>query len=293
MKKIYLLFAAVVAFAFTSCYGLGPEEPNVNDIRVNQSHFEIPSSGGTFNVLVTSEYYWQSSTSDSWITIHNNSGSYYESMLSFSVAPNYSATERLGQIVIFSDMYNLSTEINICQSGGATKVDFVFDAANFSEVQSWLAPFGDYYEVGAANFYLELVGMIYGKDGTATEAHMLTMEYNLLAGVTDGCGVLKPDTLNPVTGDYTYAANTYVPGYIRENWAMGSAVMVLDYATETMTNYLFKSGDITISAKNGVYSIKGFVTCEDGKVVQLNFEGPIVVDDGNVAAPLKKGFQLK
>lgn len=295
MKKIYLLFAAVVAFAFTSCYGLGPEEPNVNDIRVDQSHFEIPNSGGTFNVLVTSEYYWQSSTSDSWITIHNNSGSYYESMLSFTVAPNYSATERLGQIVIFSDMYNLSTEINICQSGGATTADLVFDAANYSEVQSFLAPFGDYYEVGAANFYLELVGMIYGKDGTATEAHMLTMEYNLPAGVTDGCGVLKPDTLNPETEDYTYAANTYVPGYIRENWAMGSAVMVLDYATETMTNYLFKSGDITISAKDGVYSIKGFVTCEDGKAVQLNFEGPIVVYDvnDNGAAPLKKGFQLK
>ena len=296
MKKIYLLFAAVAAFAFTSCYGLGPEEPNVNDIRVDQSHFEIPNSGGTFNVLVTSEYYWQSYTSDSWITIHNNSGSDYESTLSFTVAPNYSTTERLGQIVIFSDMYNLSTEINICQSGGATTADFVFYSANYSEVQGVLTHYGDYYGVGAANFYLELAGMIYGKDGTATEAHMLAMDYSLLAGVTDGCGVLKPDTLNPETKDYTYAANTYVPGFVHEGWAMGSVVMVMDYATETITNYLFKSGDITISAKDGVYSIKGFVTCEDGKAVQLNFECPIVVDDvsGNGgAAPLKKGFQLK
>lgn len=296
MKKIYLLFAAVVAFAFTSCYGLGPEEPNVNDIRVDQSHFEIPNSGGTFNVLVTSEYYWQSSTSDSWITIHENAGSDYESTLYFTVAPNYSATERLGQIVIFSDMYNLSTEINICQSGGATKVDLVFDAANFSEVQGLITLYGDYYEVGAANFYLELAGMIYGKDGTATEAHLLSMDYSLPAGVTDGCGVLKADAQKYNTGDYTYAANTYVPGFVHEGWAMGSAVMVLDYATETITNYLFKSGDITISAKGGVYSVKGFVTCEDGKAVKLNFEGPIVVDDGSGnggIAPAKKGFQLK
>lgn len=296
MKKIYLLFAAVAAFAFTSCYGLGPEEPNVNDIRVDQSHFEIPNSGGTFNVLVTSEYYWQSSTSDSWITIHENAGSDYESTLYFTVAPNYSATERLGQIVIFSDMYNLSTEINICQSGGATKVDFVFDAANYSEVQGVLTPYGDYYEVGAANFYLELAGVASSEDGMPVSAFMMSIDYSLPANVTDGCGVLKPDTLNPETEDYTYAANTYVPGFVREGWAMGSAIMIIDYATEEMTNYLFKSGDITISAKEGVYSIKGFVTCEDGKVVKLNFEGPITVDDGSGnggIAPAKKGLQLK
>ena len=174
--------------------------------------------------------------------------------------------------------------------------DFVFDSANYSEVQGVLTPYGDYYEVGAANFYLELGGMVSGEDGMPVEMHLLAIDYSLPAGVADGCGVLKPDTLNPETEDYTYAANTYVPGYIREDWAMGSALIALNYATETKTNYLFKSGDITISAKEGEYSIKGFVTCEDGKVVKLNYEGPITVDDGSGnggIAPAKKGFQLK
>ena len=174
--------------------------------------------------------------------------------------------------------------------------DLVFDAANYSEVQGLLTPAGDFYEVGASNFYLEMAGLVSGEDGMPAEAHMLTIDYSLPAGVTDGCGVVKPDTLNPETEEYTYAANTYLPGLVREGWAVNSALIVIDYATETMTNYLFKSGDITISAKEGVYSIKGFVTCEDGKVVKLNFEGPIVVDDGSGnggIAPAKKRLQLK
>lgn len=167
--------------------------------------------------------------------------------------------------------------------------DYVFDEALFTETQSLLTPYGDYYENGTSNFYLEFAGMVAGEDGIPTSVHMLAIDYNLAATVTDGAGVINADV------DGTYPAGTYAPGYVQEDYLMGSGIMVMDYATYTITNYCFVSGEISIVAKaDGVYSVKGLVTCEDGKVVKLDYEGPVVFNDENGGvAPLKKGVQLK
>ena len=127
MKK-FLLLLSVVALTFTGCYeDLGPEEPNVNEIQLSQSYFEVPSAGGNFNVTVRSDYPWNAFTSESWITLNNVYGDYGVSYLSFTVAPNSSSNMRTGCITIGCDSYNLVAEIRIDQYGGATSSDVAFD----------------------------------------------------------------------------------------------------------------------------------------------------------------------
>ncbi|MBE6175082.1 MAG: hypothetical protein E7147_06030 [Rikenellaceae bacterium] len=175
--------------------------------------------------------------------------------------------------------------------------DFVVNAeSEYSMVQGIITPYGDYYEVGAANYYLELACLVSGEDGMPMQAIILALDYSLAADNVDGLGTVKADVLNPTTEDYSYAPGTYVPGFVRENFLVGSGIMIQDYTTNTITNYVFVHGDITVSKAGDVYSVKGLVTCEDGKVVKLNYEGALVFydEEGNSGiAPLKKGIQLK
>ena len=168
--------------------------------------------------------------------------------------------------------------------------------SEYSMVQGIITPYGDYYEVGAANYFMELACLVSGEDGMPTQAIILALDYNLAADNVDGLGTVTADILNPTTESYSFAPGTYLPGFIQEGFLMGSGVMIQDYTTNTVTNYLFAHGDITISKTGDVCSVKGLVTCEDGKVVKLNYEGALGLydEEGNSdIAPMKKGVQLK
>ena len=166
--------------------------------------------------------------------------------------------------------------------------DYTFSAAAFTETQSLLTPYGDYYENGTSNYYLELAGVVMDEEGTPLAVHMLALDYTLPADVTDGLGTVSADV------DGSMSANSYFPGYVQDGYLMGSGAMVMDYTTYEITNYCFKSGDVTISAKDGVYTVKGFVTCDDGKVVKIDYVGEVLFNDeenGGVA-PLKACLKL-
>ncbi len=134
MKK-FLLLLAVVAFAFTGCYeDIGPENPDVNGIHLDNSSLVFSAEGASDYYLgVMSDYSWNASTSDSWITIHNTYGEAGYSYLRFTVAPNYTSAERMGQVVVFSEAYNLSAVLDVYQDYNPSIVEFNLSVSNITK----------------------------------------------------------------------------------------------------------------------------------------------------------------
>lgn len=169
MKK-FLLLLAVVAFAFTGCYeDMGPENPNVNEIQLGQSYFEVSGSGGAYNTTVTSDYAWRVTDSTSWITIENSYGYEGMSTLYFSVAPNPTSEPRYGYITITTESYNLSAEIAIYQYGAtsASEVTFEFGAGTITDTTALLAVYPSDNNV---TYYWDVYD-------AATVAYMGTVEF--------------------------------------------------------------------------------------------------------------------
>jgi hypothetical protein len=70
-------------------------------------------------VYVTSNYTWKANSNDSWISLNTDSGYPGTTSLVFNVAYNSSESERLGSITVYTEDYNLSTSITICQYGNS------------------------------------------------------------------------------------------------------------------------------------------------------------------------------
>uniref|UniRef100_UPI004055C2E8 BACON domain-containing protein n=1 Tax=Alistipes sp. TaxID=1872444 RepID=UPI004055C2E8 len=117
MKKILLLLSAV-AVMFTSCVMEGPDEPVVNDIVLTPSSLEVPSEGGAYGVVVTSDYSWTASTECDWIYVETANGNPGKTSLYIYVAKNEDTISREGMVRVFSDDYNLSAELYVWQMAG-------------------------------------------------------------------------------------------------------------------------------------------------------------------------------
>ncbi len=122
MKKILLLLSAV-AVMLTSCVMEGPDEPVVNDIVLTPSSLEVSSEGGSYGVVVTSDYSWTASTECDWIYVETANGNPGETTLSIYVAKNEDTISREGMVRVFSDDYNLSAELYVSQMAGAGEPD--------------------------------------------------------------------------------------------------------------------------------------------------------------------------
>ncbi len=226
MKK-FLLLLAVVALTFTGCYeDMGPEDPNVNDIQLSQSWFEIPGEGGTFNVTVTSDYPWEAFTWEPWIVLNNVYGDSGMSYLSFSVAANTSSDMRTGCISIGCDSYNLVAEIRVDQYGGATSSDVTFDFSG--EVSDTMAAITVTPSDNSVYYYWDVAD-------AETVSYYGTYEFMnayhaMLQDQISAYGLTWADVLNQGVSSYTYGELSPATDYV-------AFAFVVDVSTGTLMSY--------------------------------------------------------
>lgn len=143
--------------------------------------------------------------------------------------------------------------------------DFVVNADTFGKAQ--LEGYGDFYENGLNNFVLYWSKEAYKEDYGVTSKVGVSIQYFVSLDVTDGTGVLSPDPAEP------FAANTYISEIDSEY--EGSVYYDYNYVYNKMYVTGFKSGDVTISKKGDIYTIKGSVVTNDGKLVKIDYTGEV------------------
>lgn len=95
MKRFLLPFLSILSIAFVGCSPEYNAEPVLGTKQLKVSFFE-----GTYSSDVTSEYDWEASTSNDWITLAENSGSAGASKIEFSVSQNPTFQKRKGGITV-------------------------------------------------------------------------------------------------------------------------------------------------------------------------------------------------
>lgn len=156
------------------------------------------------------------------------------------------------------------------------QADYVVDSEYMGYVTFW----GDYYENGTNNCSIELFAFGFAEDGvTPVSVKDLFIDYNVPASVTDATGELTPDVLDLDLG-YSFAPNKYLTGILLEGEAYGTAYVEMDYTTEAYTvQECIVDGPISITLNDGKYTVKGLLTAESGKTVNVDFTGTLEVID--------------
>ena len=151
------------------------------------------------------------------------------------------------------------------------KADYVITTA----FAGFLDYYGDYYGIGLNNFNLE-VDVVEG-----TNARMFFIEYMMPTSCTDGLGTIKPDAnwLENLMNGAT-KPNHYITGLAMEDGLYGSAYGEMNLATEEMTLLeAIVDGDITISHKDGKYTVKGLVKLGNGKTLKIDVTSELEFGD--------------
>jgi len=216
MKK-FLLLLAVVAFAFTGCYeDMGPENPDVNGIHLDNSSLVFSAEGASDYYLgVMSDYSWNASTSDSWITIHNTYGEAGYSYLRFTVAPNYTSAERMGQVVVFSEAYNLSAVLDVYQDYNPSIVEFNLSVSNITKNSADVKISA---KEADRTFYWDYIGESqFNEFGTSKEFMEAYLAY--MGEVIAANNLTWGDVLS--TGADAYTIEKLKPGTSYVLWAVG------------------------------------------------------------------------
>ena len=143
--------------------------------------------------------------------------------------------------------------------------DYVVDAETYGKAQ--LEGYGNFYDNGLNNFVLYWNQEAYKEDYGVTSKVGVSIQYFVSLDVTDGTGVLSPDPAEP------FAANTYISEIDSEY--EGSVYYDYNYVYDKMYVTAFKSGDVTISKKGDIYTIKGSVVTNDGKLVKIDYTGEV------------------
>jgi hypothetical protein len=151
------------------------------------------------------------------------------------------------------------------------KADYELTTISLGYIDSY----GDYYGVGLNNYYLE-IGVVEGTTG-----RMIAVEYMMPASCTDGLGTIKadPNWLESLMAG-SAKPNHYFAGLITEEGLYGSAYGELNLATEEI-NLMegIVDGDITISHKDGLYTVKGLVSLGSGKTLKIDATGELEFGD--------------
>ena len=143
--------------------------------------------------------------------------------------------------------------------------DYVVDAETYGKAQ--LEGYGNDYENGLNNFLLYWEQEAYKEGYGVTSKVGVSILYFVSPDVTDGTGVLSPDPAEP------FAANTYISEIDSEY--EGSVYYDYNYVYDKMYVTAFKSGDVTISKEGDIYTIKGSVVTNDGKLVKIDYTGEV------------------
>ncbi len=145
------------------------------------------------------------------------------------------------------------------------KPDFVVNADTFGKAQ--LEGYGDFYENGLNNFVLYWRKEAYRADYGLTAEVGISILYFVALDVADGTGSLSPAPCEP------YAVNTYISEI--DSQYEGSVYYDYNYVYNEMYTAAFKKGDITISKKDDIYTIKGLIETIDGKLVKIDYTGEV------------------
>jgi uncharacterized protein (TIGR03437 family) len=90
----------------------------------------VPPAGGNFNVAVSTVCAWTASTNASWIALNAGSGTTGNGSLSYTVAPNNTASPRSGTIQINSQTFTV-TQSGINSSGSGIQPQAIVNGASF------------------------------------------------------------------------------------------------------------------------------------------------------------------
>lgn len=120
-------------------------------------------------------------------------------------------------------------------------------------------------------FVIELSSTVTDESTTrGSLVKVLAIEYNLSYDVTDGASA----QLLPVT-DEDYAANTFLPGYFTD-WYYGTIYVEMNPDTEEFyVTEPVNGGEVSVAVADGVYTIKGNLTTESGKIIAVDFVGEL------------------
>lgn len=122
MKRFLLLILA----ATTLFIGCSESRHYVVETDLRQINTEFFSS--SYSVTVTSEYAWEATPLNEWITLTKYSGSAGVSKLDIHVTQNPDLEERRGTIEIYADGSKETKVLTIVQKGN----DFIFEVSNLS-----------------------------------------------------------------------------------------------------------------------------------------------------------------
>ena len=90
----------------------------------------VPAAGGNFTVAITTACTWAPTTPASWISLNLGSGTTGNGTLSYTVAPNITASSRTSAIQVNGAMFTV-TEAGISSTGNSISVQSVVNGASF------------------------------------------------------------------------------------------------------------------------------------------------------------------
>lgn len=141
--------------------------------------------------------------------------------------------------------------------------------------------YGDYYEVGANNWYIELY--------TADYSEMVVLEVQTSASATSCVGTYPFNT--------TFAAGSAISGFIYEQYLFGSYWAKLSASTGDLEDYaLINNGSLSISKSGSNYVIALDATTDEGSAITASYNGELI-DYSTVTSvmsntPARKKFRI-
>lgn len=151
---------------------------------------------------------------------------------------------------------------------------------------------GDYAEVGNNVYMLSMIGL--DDFDNPTKAQMVSVQYNTPIDEFNGCGVLVADVLG-ADGYYTFAANTFTPGYIDPEDSelfYGSIYAEMDWETGDYTVLECVTGGtltITYNEETQENTFSGTLVLANGKTLAVEYTGLV----GGGIAPMKAALKAE
>ena len=141
--------------------------------------------------------------------------------------------------------------------------------------------YGDYYEVGATNWYIELY--------TADYSEMVVLEVQTSTSATSCVGTYPFNT--------TFAAGSAISGFIYEQYIYGSYWAKLSASTDDLEGYaLINNGSLSISKSDTNYVIALDATTDDGSAITASYNGELIdystISSVMSTTPKRKSFRL-
>ena len=173
---------------------------------------------------------------------------------------------------------NVTTKTFTTEASGSTSGGSTTGGLNLTNlVEGGCTNYGDFYEVGATNWWIDLY--------TADYSEALVIEVQSALSATSCIGTYSFDA--------TFAAGSAVSGFIYDQYLYGSYWARLSESNGAVSEYLLISdGSVSISKNSDNYVIALDATAEDGSVITASYSGELVEGTDSYSA-LSNGQKRK